>query len=208
MFRLTLLAALLLPSLALADDQARTLGTFYGVNVKGPVNVYVDVGKAQTVKVSGRPEYISKVSTAVDGGVLRVIYEKDQKGSVEVKDGDRITITVPALTSFRVLGAGESRLTNISGERIDISFEGAGALYASGTVKLLRMKGQGVGQVNTRDLHTERTDVNFNGMGEVSVHASDTLNLVVQGMGNFTYFGNPKHVNKSVTGLGSVKAGK
>ncbi len=208
MFRLTLLAALLFPTLALAADQVRNVDAFYGINIKGPVNVYVDVGKPQTVKLSGRPEYIGKVSTVVEGGVLRVIYEKDQKGSVDMKDGDKITITVPALTSFRVLGAGESRVTNINGERIDISFEGAGALYASGNVKLLRMKGQGVGGINTKDLHAERADVNFNGMGDVSVYASDTLNMVVQGMGNFTYYGNPKHVNKSATGLGAISPGK
>lgn len=208
MFRLTLLAALLFPTLALADEQVRKVDTFYGVNIKGPVNIYVDVGKAQSVKVSGRPDYVGKISTVVEGGVLRVIYEKDQNGSVDMKDGDKITITVPALTSFRVLGAGESRVTNISGERIDISFEGAGALYASGNVKLLRMKGQGVGSMDTKDLHAERADVNFNGMGEVKVYASDTLNMVVGGMGNFTYFGNPKHVNKSATGIGKISAGK
>jgi hypothetical protein len=208
MSRLTLLAALLLPTLALADDQARKVDTFYGINVKGPISVYVDVGKPQSVTVSGRPDYIGKVSTVVDGGVLRVVYEKTDNGKVNVKDTDRITITVPALTSFRVLGAGESRVTNINGERIDISFEGAGALYASGKVKLLRMKGQGVGGVNTKDLHAERADVNFNGMGDVSVYASDTLNMVVQGMGNFTYYGNPKHVNKSATGLGAITPGK
>lgn len=208
MFRSMLLAALLFPTLALAEDQVRKLDTFYGVNVKGPISVYVDVGKAQSVTVSGRKDYIGKVSTVVDGGVLRVIYEKEGKGEVNVKEGDKITITVPALTSFRVLGAGESRVTNINGERIDISFEGAGALYASGKVKLLRMKGQGVGGVNTKDLHAERADVNFAGMGDIKVYASDTLNLIVEGMGNFTYYGNPKHVNKSVTGLGSINAGK
>lgn len=208
MFRSMLLAVLLFPTIALADDQARKLDAFYGINIKGPINVYVDVGKAQSVTISGRKEYIDKVHTVVDGGVLRVVYENTSNKSVNIKEGDRITITVPALTSFRVLGAGESRVTNIQGERIDISFEGAGALYASGKVKLLRMKGQGVGGVNTRDLQAERADVNFTGMGDVSVYASDTLNLIVEGMGNFTYFGNPKHFNKSVTGLGSVKAGK
>lgn len=207
MFRSMLLAALLFPTIAYAEEQVRKLDPFYGINVKGPISVHVDVGKPQTVTVSGKKEYIGKVSTVVEGGVLRVIYEKTGKGEVNVKEGDRITVTMPALTSFRVLGAGESRVTNIHGERIDISFEGAGALYASGKVKLLRMKGQGVGGINTKDLHAERADVNFNGMGDVSVYASDTLNLVIQGMGNFKYYGQPKHVNKSVTGLGSVAAG-
>jgi hypothetical protein len=208
MFRSMLLAALLLPSLALADDQARKLDAFYGINVKGPISVYVDVGKAQSVKVSGSKDYVNKVSTVVEGGVLRVVYENTKKGPVNVKEGERITVTVPALTSFRMLGAGESRLTNIQGERIDISFEGAGALYASGKVKLLRMKGGGVGQANLKDLHAERADVNFSGMGDVSLYASDTLNLIVEGMGDFTYYGNPKHVYKTATGIGKVSAGK
>lgn len=208
MFRLTLLAALLLPSLALADDQVRKFDTFYGINVKGPISVYVDVGKEQSVKVSGRKEYIDKVSTVVEGGVLRVVYENTNKAPVNVKEGDKITVTVPALTSFRVLGAGESRVTNVNGERIDISFEGAGALYASGKVKLLRMKGQGVGEANLKDLKAERADVNFTGMGDISLYASDTLNLIVEGMGNFTYYGNPKHVNKSAKGIGNVSPGK
>ena len=208
MFRLTLLAALLLPSLALAEDQVRKFDAFYGINVKGPISVYVDVGKTQSVTVSGSKDYIRKVRAVVEGGVLRVVYDKDEKGSISVKDGDKITVTVPVLTSFRVLGAGESRVTNINGERIDISFEGAGALYASGMVKLLRMKGQGVGQADLKDLKAERADVNFTGMGDISLYASDTLNLIVEGMGNFTYYGNPKHVNKSAKGIGNVSPGK
>ncbi|MYN02108.1 DUF2807 domain-containing protein [Pseudoduganella sp. DS3] len=208
MFRSMLLAALLFPAIALADEQVRKLDAFYGINVKGPINVYVDVGKAQNVTISGRKEYLDKVSTVVEGGVLRVVYENTKKGSVTIKESDKLTVTVPALTSFRVLGAGESRVTNIHGERIDISFEGAGALHASGKVKLLRMKGQGVGQVDAKGLKAERADVNFAGMGDISVYASDTLNLIVEGMGNFTYYGNPKHLNKSVTGLGNISAGK
>lgn len=205
MFRLTLLAALLLPSLALAEDQVRKFDTFYGINVKGPVSVYVEVGKPQSVTISGEPDFIRRINADVNGGVLRVVYDETKRTSN--KDNNRITVTVPALTSYRILGAGESRVTNISGERIDISFEGAGAIYASGKVKLLRMKSQGVGQVTLKDLHAERADMDINGMGDLTVYASDTLNLVANGMGSIKYFGHPKHFNKSANGLGSISAG-
>jgi hypothetical protein len=205
MFRLTLLAALLLPSLALAEDQVRNFDTFYGINVKGPVSVYVEVGKPQSVTISGEPEFIRRINADVNGGVLRVVYDETKRTSN--KENNRITVTVPALTSYRILGAGESRVTNISGERIDISFEGAGAMYASGKVKLLRMKSQGVGQVTLKDLHAERADMDVNGMGDLTVYASDTLNLVANGMGSIKYFGHPKHFNKSANGLGSISAG-
>lgn len=206
MFRLTLLAALLLPSLALAEDQVHKFDTFYGINVKGPMNVYVEVGKPQSVIISGEPDFIRRINADVNGGVLRIVYD-DTKHTSNMKDSNKITVTVPALTSYRILGAGESRVTNISGERIDISFEGAGAMYASGKVKLLRMKSQGVGQVTLKDLKAERADLDVSGMGDFTVYASDTLNLVANGMGSIKYFGHPKHFNKSANGLGSISAG-
>jgi hypothetical protein len=39
------------------------------------------------------------------------------------------------------------------------------------------------------------------------VSARDTLNAVVNGMGNLTYFGRPRNLHKTVNGIGSVSAG-
>jgi len=204
MHRLSIVPALLLAASAHADQQPRKVNTFYGINVIGPINMNVEVGKAQSVTITGDKAFIDKVQTSVEGGVLRVTY--DEKGPKTIKGDSTIVITVPALTSFRVQGAGKADVRGISGERIDIQFEGAGALHAEGKVKLLRLKAQGVGEVDVKNLKTERADVNFEGMGDVNVHATDTLNLVVRGMGNFGYYGHPKTVNKSVSGIGSVSA--
>jgi hypothetical protein len=205
MVRFMILPALLLAAAAHAEQQPRKLDAFYGINVKGPINMKVEVGKAQTVTISGDKAFIGHLETVVDGGVLRITY--DDEGPKSSKGEQLVIVTVPALTSFQLKGAGETNLHNISGERIDISFEGAGALRADGNVKLLRLKAQGVGEVNTRELKTTRSDVNFNGMGDVSIHASDTLNLVTRGMGSVKYYGHPKHLNKSLGGIGNVSAG-
>jgi len=204
MHKLLFLPALLLPVSAHAEQQPRKLDNFVGINVKGPISISVEVGKPQSVTINGDPAFISRVETVVNGGVLRVTW--NENGPKTIKGESKIVVTVPALTSFRVQGAGEANLRGVSGERIDISFEGAGALHAAGQVKLLRLKAQGVGEVDTRNLKAERADVNFNGMGDVAVHASDTLNLVVHGMGNLSYYGHPKTVNKSIGGFGSVNA--
>jgi hypothetical protein len=205
MYRFMILPALLLAAAAHAEQQPRKLDTFYGINVKGPLNMKVEVGKAQSVTVSGDPAFIGRLETVVEGGVLRITYDND--GAKSSKGEQLVIVTVPTLTSFRLKGAGEANLHNIGGERIDISFEGAGALHADGNVKLLRLKALGVGEVNTRDLKTLRSDVNFDGMGDVLIHASDTLNLVTRGMGSVKYYGHPKHLNKSLGGIGSVGAG-
>lgn len=188
-----------------ADEQLRTLQPFTAINSKGAYSIVVEAGKTQSVKVSGTDKFIGNLVTEVVNGELK-IYHRD--GGTKNANGDpRIVITVPALVKFIGEGAGETVLKNVAGERLDVSYQGAGRFAAQGKVKLLRLKAQGVGEVDTKDLDAERADVNFNGIGNVQVSARDTLNAVVNGMGNLTYYGKPRHMNKTVNGIGNVKAG-
>jgi Putative auto-transporter adhesin, head GIN domain len=199
-----LLSALVATSAHGAED-ARRLGAFRAIAIHGPVNIEVHAGKTQSVKVMGRPEFIGKVMTSVKADELRIDYA--EKSNASLKDGDRIVVTVPSLVKCIVEGAGQVVIDNVKEERIDLQFEGAGRLEAKGSTKWLRLKARGVGAVVTQELKAERADVNFEGIGEVKVHASQTLNAVVRGMGSLTYYGRPKALNKSVSGIGSVSAG-
>lgn len=187
-------------------EQARQLAAFRAISIHGPVNIEVRAGQAQSVRVVGRPEFIGNVATKVTAEELRIDYTGS--GNKSVKDGDKIIVTVPSLVKCIVEGAGQVVIDNVKEERIDLQFEGAGRLEAKGTTKWLRLKARGVGEVTTQHLKAERADVNFEGIGNVDVYASGTLNAVVRGLGNLTYYGQPKTVNKSVSGIGNVNAGK
>ncbi|GGX79078.1 DUF2807 domain-containing protein [Massilia dura] len=205
----TLLYSLLCSTFAVTSaygaEDARQLAAFRAINVHGPINIEVRAGQAQSVKVIGRPEFIGKVITSVKADELRIDYA--EKNNVSLKDGDRIVVTVPSLVKCIVEGAGQVVIDNVKEERLDLQFEGAGRLEAKGSAKWLRLKARGVGEVTTQYLKAERADVNFEGIGDVKVHASQTLNAVVRGMGSLTYFGRPKTLNKSVSGIGDVEAG-
>ncbi|GAB2868803.1 hypothetical protein GCM10027277_42350 [Pseudoduganella ginsengisoli] len=199
-------AAAALSAPARADEkQVRAVQPFTAIDSRGPLSITVEGGKAQTLTVSGNAEFVSRVATEVVNGELK-IYLKD-KGPLTLKGEPRITITMPTLVKFIGEGAGETILKNINGERLDVSYQGAGSFTASGKVALLRMRAEGVGEVNTKGLEAERADVNFNGLGSVKVTAKDTLNAVVNGMGSLNYYGKPRTVNKTVNGIGSVNAG-
>jgi hypothetical protein len=203
---LTATAATVISAPARADEQqVRPLQPFSAIDSRGPLSITVEGGKAQTVTVSGNKEFVSRVATEVVNGELK-IYMKE-KGPLTLKGDPRITITMPSLVKFIGEGAGETILKNISGERLDVGYQGAGSLTVSGQVTLLRLKAQGVGEVNTQALVAERADVNFNGLGNVKVTAKDTLNAVVNGMGSLTYYGKPRTVNKTVNGIARVNAG-
>jgi hypothetical protein len=114
---------------------------------------------------------------------------------------------MPQLRAFGAEGAGEIKLENVRGERLDVNCRGAGSMAINGQVKLVKMSAEGVGEVDTKALAANDVDIRFQGVGDVKAYARDRLDVKVQGMGSLTCYGKPRTVNKSVQGLGSVKAG-
>lgn len=202
------LAALLLTSAAAsAADQTRPLPAFDAVSIQGPVVMVVDAGKPQSVVLRGDQKFFDRVETKVVGGKLMITFLDNKKNNVHLDSDTKILISVPALRSFHVEGAGTAELNNIQGEHVDIAFHGAGRLVANGRVTSVKLNAQGVGDVDTKKLLAQHAKVNFEGIGAVKVYASERLDANVQGMGSLNYYGNPKRVNKTVEGIGSVKAG-
>ena len=187
-----------------AAESTRALPPFIAVNAKGAFAMTVEAGKTQSVVVRGDDKFVAALKTEVVDNELQITMpDKSYNGG---KGDPRITITVPSLSRVKVEGAGETIISKVATDRLDIGYLGAGHLVASGKVKYLRLNAKGVGQVDTKALHAERVDVNFEGVGSVSVYASDLLNAVAKGMGSLNYYGKPKTVNKSVSGIGSVSA--
>lgn len=191
-----------------AADQVRNLAPFKTIDARGPVSLVVEVGKAHSVRVEGDQKFIDRVRTEVVGGELRLNFEETKRGNVNIKDGERVIVTMPELASFRGEGAGLMILNNIRGEQFDVNYRGAGSLQMNGRVGHLRLNAEGVGEVEAKDLVAQNADVTFRGIGDVSVHAKNKLNATVQGLGNLTYYGKPQSVSKSVSGIGNVTAAK
>jgi len=209
MRHLALAAALTLTSLAclpaMADEQSRTAPAFTSIDLKGPISIDVQAGKAQSITVRGTPRFVAMLVTEVVGGELRV-YLRD--GSTKKISGDpRVIVTVPALRKFSMEGAGETVLRDIAGERFDVQYRAAGSMKIAGTVRQLNLQAQGVGEVDARKLIARDANATFQGIGSVDLYASGRLDAQVDGMGELRYYGHPKTVNKSVSGIGSVKAG-
>jgi len=209
MKRAALAALLALASLSTqAADQVRNVTPFKTIDARGPVSLVVEVGKAHSVRVEGSQKFIDRVTTEVVRGELRLNFEEERKGNVNIKDGERVIVTMPELASFRGEGAGLMILNNIRGDNFDVNYRGAGSLQMTGRVGHLRLNAEGVGEVVAKDLVAQDADVTFRGIGDVSVHAKNRLNASVQGLGNLTYYGKPQSVSRSVSGIGNVTAAK
>jgi hypothetical protein len=207
MLRLTLAVALSLAAAAgQASDQVRNAPPFTSISVHGPVSVTVDAGKTQSLTLRGSDKFVSGLTSEVVNGELR-LRMPDNKHTTNSSD-ERIIITMPELRAFNAEVAGETKLNNIRGNRLDVSYRGAGRMVITGEVKTFKMKAEGVGEVDTKALIANDVDIDFKGIGDVKVYAKDKLDAVVQGMGSVSYFGKPRTVNKSVAGFGKVSAGE
>jgi hypothetical protein len=165
----------------------------------------VDAGKAQSLTMRGDARFIQDVTSEVVNGELRLRVR--EKKNISWKGDPRVVITMPALRAVEVEGAGEISLNQIRGERLDVNYRGAGRMAINGEVKTFRMQAEGVGEVDAKALVANDVDVGFRGIGDVKVTARNRLDAVVQGMGNLTYYGKPRTVNKTASGIGSVHAG-
>jgi hypothetical protein len=154
----------------------------------------------------GSDKFVSGLTSEVVNGELR-LRMPDNKHTTNSSD-ERIIITMPELRAFNAEVAGETKLNNIRGNRLDVSYRGAGRMVITGEVKTFKMKAEGVGEVDTKALIANDVDIDFKGIGDVKVYAKDKLDAVVQGMGSVSYFGKPRTVNKSVAGFGKVSAGE
>jgi hypothetical protein len=191
---------------ATAGDQVRNAAPFTSINVQGPISVTVDASAAkQSLLVRGSDKFLDNVTSEVVNGELRL---RARDKNFSTNNGDqRVIIAMPQLRAFDGEGAGETKLNNVRVERLDVNYRGAGRMEINGKVKSLRISAEGVGEVDTKALIADDVDIRFRGIGDVKVYAKERLDAKVQGMGNLSYYGKPRTVNKSVAGIGSVNAG-
>ena len=128
------LALLLTSAFASAAEQTRPMPAFNGISAQGPINIIVEVGKTQSLVLEGDDKFLKRAMTKVVDGKLVITFPKGEKNQV---DSDwKIKVSMPTLTTFHLEGAGSADLRNIKGDNINIGFQGAGRLVASGKVRV------------------------------------------------------------------------
>jgi hypothetical protein len=115
-----------------------------------------------------------------------------------------LRITLPELSSVSSHGAGEVKIADANSSDLKIQSTGAADVNAAGKAKSVTISSTGAGNIDTSRLTSERAKVEATGAANVDVFASEQLDVTVSGVGSVSYSGNPKVVNKNVSGIGSV----
>lgn len=201
--------------------QSRSLAPFTGISLSLPARVEVRIGNTEGVTVETDENVLPVVETVVENGNLEIrakkgvnIEARSIKVVVQAKQIDRLalggsgSIEADALRSSKLrLDVGGSGSINVKGaesESVSAALGGSGTVRLAGTTRKLSVSVGGSGDVQAGKLKASDVDVNIGGSGDVTVWASNALNVAVAGSGDVNYYGDPK-VQSSVVGSGGAK---
>lgn len=205
-----LVAALLVWSAAHADPstgakkadvtEARSTGAFTGIHVKSVIGVDLTIGKTTKVVLKGPADWLPRITTTVDHGVLVI----DMPGKYKKIPELSVAITTPSLDAITISGVGNVDATGLTGDSLAVDVSGTGQLTLAGAVGAMTMDLSGAVEVEAKDLITKTTTLDISGTGNAEVHATKQIDVDISGVGAVTVYGKPAKVSKHITGTGAV----
>jgi hypothetical protein len=183
-----------------SKTEKREVPSFDSIDASGALDVEVVCQKEPSLELEGDDNLLPLLKTEVRGGTLYIKSEK----SFSARKGIRVRITAPNIQNISSSGASSFQVSNIKNEKLRIQNSGASNINLSGQTVALELELSGASKADTEKLIAERVTVNLSGAGKANVYASDELNAEVSGAGSVTYSGDPKTVNRNVSGVGSI----
>ena len=198
------LAALALASCAVGDDGPRTTQTrdvagFTRVDNPDSVDVRLQVGEPQRVRVRAGEKVIGDVRTEVRDGTLHVTFDHHGWGGRDVV----VEASVPKLTGIDVSGSGDVYADGIDADAFEVRSDGSADIALRGTAGRLAVDLDGSGDADLAGLAAREARVAVGGSGDAEVRAGERLDVDVDGSGDVRYHGDPR-LSKHVDGSGEL----
>jgi hypothetical protein len=190
-------------SLAHGDEatQTRDLDEFNRIVIKGAMDVVIEAGKSQSVKVSADEDYLDRVETRVDDGTLYITQEGRRWHDADID----IEISVRNLDGIYLEGAADVEATGIDSDNFELEIDGAGDFTLEGSCGTVTIEINGAGDVDAEELKCKSVDITINGAGDVDAFASESVEAELNGVGDITICGDPDKVRPRIHGLGSFE---
>ncbi len=194
-------------------EEVRKLEPFHSIDISGNIELTLTKDSTQKVTVSSPDDFLSKVETRVENGVLRIYSDgflmnrsikvtisSDSIRSIIAKGACKIEsdyqLVAPEF-KLELLGASEANLDlNVSG-LVNLEAKGASKVDLKGTCLTFKVDGVGASEVEATELIAKNADIRLSGATHANVFASESLNAEAFGASDIDCKGHPKSVKKS-----------
>jgi len=201
--------------------EIRKVETFNKIEAGGAFDIVIVKGDNQSLVIKTDDNIMSKITTKVSGGELRI----STKGNINNATTMKVFITMKELKGIDLSGAcslvSESRFENdkmeiemsgaanselkISCKNLDIEISGAATTNLSGYATELKAEVSGAGNLKAYDLELQTANIDCSGAATTKIFVTKSLKAEASGASNVYYKGNPKQVSVNTSGAGSIK---
>jgi hypothetical protein len=183
------------------QTEQRPVGEFARVDAGGFYDLEWHPG-APSCSITTDQNLLSHIETSLKGDVLRI----ELKDSIAPTDGIKVAITSPSLTGASLSGALRFEASQLSGGTFALETSGASRVTLSGKIDRLLASLTGASKLRSTELIAQDVELSVTGAGKADVFAANLLRAAITGAGNVNYSGNPKTVEKKITGAGKISA--
>lgn len=155
---------------------------FEGVSVTGTCNVDIVIAETQFVELQAQEEILNVMSYEVKDHILYIGFKPDY--TVNTSEEISASIVIPAVSHVSITGAADFSLAGAKQEALDIHITGTG-------------------NVSAFDMEVKDCTIRISGAGNCDVNVAASLDVLISGVGNVLYMGNPT-LTSEVSGVGKV----
>lgn len=209
--------------------ETREVKDFNKIKMIGIGKLDIVQGENESLTISADEEDMKKIITEVNENTLTIsnkdlfdnrritLFNYDRQGEISytltVKDLNTLDIEGAAQVFIKNLetdsfelhqeGAADTKIRNLVVKSANIYIKGVGATDIEGSADSGIFTIEGFGDFNARDFVVKDLKLNSKGTGSIQLHATELLDLKVEGISDIEYYGDAK-VTQKLEGLSEV----
>jgi hypothetical protein len=178
----------------------RTISAFANIRASGAFTIEWQNGEP-ALRITTDENLLPYIDSQVDGETLRL----RTREQIWPTHGIKVVISSPTRAGARISGAVKLTANQLSGQKFVFEATGASEVKLDGSVDQLLADMTGASELNASGLQTRTAEISTTGAADAEIAVSETLKVAITGAGKVTYSGNPKTIEKHITGAGSIR---
>jgi hypothetical protein len=178
----------------------RTVSVFASIDAGGAFIIEWQNG-APALSITTDENLLSHIDSHVSGDTLH-LHTRDQ---IWPTHGIKVVISSPTRSGAKISGAVRLTATQLAGPEFAFQSTGAARVTLDGSVDELLADMTGASELKANALQTKTVEISTTGAADAELAVSEILKVSITGAGKVSYSGNPKTVEKHISGAGSIR---
>ena len=178
----------------------RTIGAFANIEASGAFEIEWRNG-APSLRIKTDENLFSYIESQISGDTLHL----RTRERIWPTHGIKLLISSPTRTGAKLSGAVKLAARQLSGPKFALESTGAARVTLDGNIGELLADMTGASELKASGLQTTTAEISTTGAADAEVAVAETLKVAITGAGKVSYSGNPKTIEKHISGAGSIR---